>query len=146
MSLGRTLAEEMGRVTGPGTIVVEHEGATAEADVLDSDRLGSRIAEVRVRRKEGFDVTDEAARLSKRIRSLPERLLASEIDRGLGGAILRSDPDEMHGGEFFELEIRASGDSRLRRQKATPGMDRENADFTLTHGQLGRLVDELDRK
>jgi hypothetical protein len=143
MSLGRTLAEELGRATGPGTVVVEHEGRRAEADVLDSDRLGARVAEVRVKRNPGFDVAEEAERLSKRIRSLPERLVPSEVDRGLGGAILRSDPDEMHGGEFFELDVRSTGETRLGRQRAVPGSDREKLDFTLTHGQLGRLVDEL---
>jgi hypothetical protein len=146
MSLGRTLAEELGRATGPGTVVAEHEGAKAEADIVDTDRLGARITEVRVKRREGFGIAEEATRLSKRIRSLPERLIPSEVDPGLGGAILRSDPDEMNGGEFFELELGSAGDARLRRQKVTPGMDREKADFVLTHGQLGRLVDELDGK
>lgn len=143
MSLGRTLAEEVGRATGPGTVVVEHEGARAEADILDADRLGARIAEVRVNRKDGFDVADEATRLSRRVRSLPERLTPSEVDPRLGGAILRSDPEEMHGGEFFELDLRATGERRLSRHRAVPGSDREKLDFTLTHGQIGRLVDEL---
>jgi hypothetical protein len=143
MSLGDALIHELARTTSPGTVTAERDGRTAEVDVTDVDRLGVRIREVRVRTGQMTDVVEAAGRLSRQVRSLPERLTPVEADRRLGAATLRTDPDEMRDHEFFTLDLDADGNHRLRRERAMPGADRVPTDWTTTHRQLGRCVDEL---
>lgn len=143
MSLGDALDRAIDAAKGPGTVHAEADGASAEADVVDADRLGVRCSRVKVTRAAPFDVGTEAAGLPEKIRALPERLVPVEVDPALGGAILRTRPEDLEGGEFFELELRRARDLELRRLKGGPGLDRAPADFTLTRRQLGRLVDDL---
>lgn len=139
-----------------GTVSAEIDGARAEIDVTDADRLGVAVRGVKVSRGtsgEGavgggapepvVDVAAEAERLSGGLRALPERVRAVEIDPRLGGAILRSDEGEMRGREFFEVDVRASGTTSVQRLRPAEGGGRNVVDHTMTRGQLGRLVDEL---
>lgn len=125
-----------------GIVRAEEGGASAEADVVESDRLGVRLRGVRVRRAGPIDVAEEAAALPDRVRSLDERLAPLEVDPGLGGAILRTAPDEVRDGEFYELGVHADGGIDLSRQR-TAEAGREPVDWTMTRRQLGRLLGEL---
>lgn len=123
-----------------GTVRAAEGGVEVEVDVLDVDRLGVKCSRLRVHRAGPLDVAEVAEGLPDRVRALGEALVPVEVDPGLGGAVLRSEPEDH---EFYELGVQASGDLELRRWKGGPGVDREPADFTLTRKQLGRLVDEL---
>ncbi|MFZ5479735.1 MAG: hypothetical protein ACOZNI_23425 [Myxococcota bacterium] len=137
MSLGRALDG----VLAPGTARVEGDGRRAEVDVVDVDRLGVSVRGVRVRGDHAGDVARHAERLPDAVRVLPESVVPVEVDPALGGAVLRSDPEEVVDHEFFE--VRTDGREvcveRLRRGDA--GV--EHLPFTLTREQLGKLVDGL---
>lgn len=150
MSLGKAFGEALRRGTGTPTasgdgVVVEAEagGSRAEVDVVEADRIGVRVRGVRVTRPEPYDVAEEARGLPEKLRSLDEPVIPIEVDPRLGGAVLRTDPDEVREGEYYELGL----DGRrfdLTRKRAEPGKDRENIDWSMTHRQLENLLDELD--
>ena len=136
MSLGRQLDVGL----APGSIRAEKDGAIAEVEVEDVDRLGARVRSVRVTGATGVGITSHTERLPEALRALPERVVPVEVAPGLGGAVLRSAPEEMRDHEFFE--IRTDGRSvEVERRRAA---DRGAAGFTLTREQLRRLVDDLE--
>lgn len=138
--LAKALDDALDKATGAGAVQAEADGCTVDVDVVDVDRLGVRCSRLRVHRAGPLDVLDVAADLPDRVRALGDALVPVEVDPGLGGAILRTVPED---NEFYELGAHASGDLELKRWKGGPGLDREPTDFTLTRKQLGRLVDEL---
>jgi hypothetical protein len=144
LSLGRAIDEALEAKGASGTVEASADGATAEVDVVDVDRLGVRVRGIRVRRAEPFDVDEEARELPERMRSLPDRIEPVEVDRRLGGAILRSKPEEMRDREFFELGLTGPRDMDLKRLKAEPGQEREPTDWTMSRKGLGRLLDEME--
>jgi len=143
VSLGRALKEALD-ATNDGVVVVDREGARAEVDVVEVDRLATRVRAVRVHRGVEFDLVAEAPKLAGRVRSLGEDLIPVEVAPTLGGAVLRTKPEHLRDGEFYELEMTGDRDLELRRVRAEPGRDRQPLDFTLTRDQLERLVDELE--
>lgn len=126
---------------GGGTVEVDRGTHAAEIEVSDADRLGVSVRRVRVRRQEPLDVAHEALVLPERLRALPERVRAVEVDPGLGGARLRTDPDELRGDGYFEVDVEADA-TEIRRTRLGDGGEREATDFTLTREQLDRLIDE----
>lgn len=126
---------------GRGTVEVERPGASAEIDVLDVDRLGVRVRGVRVRRAEPIDVADEARALPDRMRSLPDRIAPVEVAPELGGARLRTRPDELRGREHFEVDV-APDRTDIRRTRVGDDGAREVTDWTMTREQLDKLIDE----
>lgn len=128
---------------GSGTVHVDHDGAKATVDVVDSDRIGVRVRRVHVERAHDRDPLEVAADYERGLRPLPERVEPVEVDASLGGATLRTRPDELRDGEFFEVQVRGTRDTDVQRYKAEPGQPREAVDWTLSRDQLGRLVDEL---
>ncbi|MEQ1568692.1 MAG: hypothetical protein ABMA64_23845 [Myxococcota bacterium] len=126
---------------GGGTVEVPRDGGTAEIDLLDVDRLGVRVRGVRVRRDADVDVATEAARLPDQLRSLPDRVTPVEVAPSLGGARLRTRPEELRGGEYFEVDVEPRRTS-IRRTRVTEDGTREPTDWTLTRDQLERLIDE----
>jgi hypothetical protein len=135
------LDDALDELSGPGTISVDRDGHRAEVDVVDADRLGVSIRRLRVERERPVDVVDEAHALPERLRSLPERVRAVEIDPHLGGSVLRTEPDDLRDDEFFEVQVRPDH-TEVRRTRVTDDGDRQGADFTLTRQQLDRLIDE----
>jgi hypothetical protein len=143
MTLGRALNDALdARGGAAGTVEVEAGGRKARVEVTDVDRLGVRVRGVRVEREQARDVAEEAKALPERLRSLPETLGPVEVDPRLGGATLRTLPDEMHDGEFAQADI-GPHHVELRRFKAHEA-GRDPVDLTLTRPQLRKLVDELD--
>ena len=131
---------------GSGTVAVGNGGA--EVDVTDVDRLGVSVTGVRVRRKGPVDVAREAERLAGGLRCLPERLTPTEVAPSLGGAVLRTRPDELDhrddGLEFFELNVSSGGETDLKRVRVAPDGERSSGRWTMTRDGLGRLLDDLD--
>jgi hypothetical protein len=113
--------------------------------------VGVRLKEIEIRREGGLDVVEEAERLSRAVRSLGDKLHPIEVDPGLGGAILRSRPDESRPDEsraieFFEMDCEQGGKTRLRRLRVLEEGGREAIDFSMTRDQLGRLVEEVTER
>ena len=124
-----------------GTVEVSTNDASATVDVVAVGPLGARVRRIEVRGERG-GVEQVAASLPHDLRALPEPIEAVEVDASLGGAILRTPPEAMEQGEFFEVEVR--GDSvAIDRYRRQPG-GRESIDYDLTRKQLGRLVDALE--
>jgi hypothetical protein len=137
-----TLDEELDRVpAGGGAVQVEREGTRAKVDVVEADRLGVRVRGVEVTRTRPVDVGEEARALPERLRALPERVAPVEVDPALGGARLRTRPEELRGREYFEVDVEASRTS-IRRTKVGEAGERVETDWTMTREQLDRLIDE----
>ena len=131
---GGTLSIPTGaRDAGPGT--------NAEVDVVDVDRLGVRVREVRVTRERPVDLDTEAHALPDRLRALPDRLAPVEIDPGLGGARLRTRPDDYQRREFFEVDVEPLR-TTVRRTRVEDDGTRAPTDWTMTREQLERLIEE----
>lgn len=126
--------------SGGGVVEVERPGHRARVDVVEADRLGVRIRKVDLERSAPVDVAREARELPERLRSLPDRVAPVEVAPALGGARLRTRPDELRGREYFEVDVEPLRTS-IRRTRVTDD-GREPTDFTLTREQLDRLVDE----
>lgn len=88
-----------------------------------------------------MDVVEEASRLPERLRSLPDRVAPVEVDRGLGGARLRTRPDELRGPDYFEVDVEPRRTS-IRRTRLSEDGSRQPAEWTLSREQLERLIDE----
>ena len=125
-----------------GTVEIEAEGRSAEVDVVDVDRIGVQVRGVRVRREQAYDVEAVAEKWPRELRDLPDRVEPVEVDPRLGGAILRSRPDEMRDDTFVEVEVR-DDEASVHRLKTQPGGGREKVDWALTRDQLGRMLDDL---
>jgi hypothetical protein len=126
---------------GKGTVGVHRGDTDTEVDVVDTDRLGVKVRSVRVGRERPVDVVGEARRLPDDLRSLPDRIAPVEVDPALGGAKLRTRPDELRGGEFFEVDVEPR-QTTIRRTRVGDDGGREPAEWTLTRDQLDRLIDE----
>lgn len=128
---------------GGGTVGVRRGASTAEIDVVDVDRLGVKVRGVRVERDREVDVAGEARRLPDELRALPDRVVPVEVDPALGGARLRTRPDELRRGEYFEVDVEARRTS-IRRTRVAEDGGRAPADWTMSREQLDRLIDEAD--
>lgn len=135
-----TLDDALDALDGPGIARVPREQGQAEVDVIEVDRLGVRVRSVKVEREQR-DLAEEALALPDRLRALPERVVPCEIAPTLGGATLRTDPEEMIRGRYFEVQV-TPGSSEVRRVRVEDG-ERHPDDFVLTREQLGNLVDQL---
>ncbi len=124
-----------------GTITVGKDEHRAEVDVVEVGAIGVRVKRLAVTAPR-TDLEELAKALPGRLRSLPERVKTVEVDARLGGATLRTDPEEMRDNEFFEVEVR--GDTVSVDRYKVSGGGRTPVEFDLTRRQLGRLVDELD--
>lgn len=143
MSLSDVLGDKLdlpGVKTGP--IDVEADTGRVQVDLADADRLGASIDRLRVSVPSAVPLADQATRICRQVRHLPERLVPVEVDERLGGGVLRSDPADMRGKRYFEVGLDGSS-ATVERFKASPGGGREREPFTVTREQLGRLVDDL---
>ena len=135
-----SLGEQLEQVLAPGPLVVERPEGRVEAQVLDLDRLGTRLERIKVS-GEGRPLEELARALPEALHVLPERMVAVEVDPGLGGAVFRSDPADMRRREYFEARSDGCSVELERFVGTTEG--RERRSFTLTREQLGRMVDRL---
>lgn len=126
----------------PGIVRVEQDGTRAEVDVVDVDRLGATIRGVSVHVPEPVGLSRQVERLADGLRALGDRIVPVEVAPNLGGAVLRSDPRDIVDGEFFDVRTGPSGTAVTRQHRGPDGA--EPRSFTLTRGQLRRLVDGIE--
>jgi hypothetical protein len=128
----------------PGVVRVEEDGVSLEAEVLDCERIGATVDRVRVRREQPGDVRAKARAITGRMHGLGERLVPVEVEPQLGGAVLRSDPEDMRGGRFYEIGVSDDGrQAELERYGVGAQGQRSREPFTLTRRNLGEVVDGL---
>ena len=78
------------------------------------------------------------------VRGLGERMRAVEVVPDLGGAVLRSDPEDMVEGRYWELGVGEDGrTAELERWKVGEQGQRSREPYTVTRGDLGKIVDGL---
>lgn len=148
MSLSKALddaldeARDSGQTSG--TVHADAGERRAEVELVDVDRLGVRVRKIRVQRDTPYDVERVAEAWPRELRDLPDRIHPVEVDPRLGGATLRSRPDEMRGDSFIDIEVRG-GSAEVRRRVRHRGEAREEGELTFTREQLGRVVDDLAR-
>jgi len=145
MSLADALRDKL-QLPGvkPGPVEVETEGGFAQVDLVEGDGIGVRVNRVRVNVSGGASVDDRARRICERVRCLGDRLVPVEVEPRLQGGILRSDPSDMRGREYFEVGLDGSG-ATVERYRADPDCGRDRHPFTLTHDQLDELVDDIHK-
>lgn len=136
------LDDALDQHSGDGSLELESDGNEASVDIVETGKLGVRLRGLKVRRAEGRPIEQTVEELESGLRALPERVVRSEVDPRLGGAVLRTDPSDIDDGEFTQVDVRGEHDVELRRYKRTPD-GHEGTDFTVTRKQLGRLLDEL---
>ena len=139
MSLREALEDQLRE---PGRGQAEQEGISIEVDLVDCDRLGAVVEGIRVRGA-AADVVERAEAISREVRPGGDHLLPVEVDRGLGGAILRSAPEDVHRG-FYELRVSPEG-VELSGHKLTSEGQRIRVPYTWTRDQLGSVIDQLER-
>jgi len=149
VSLGKALNDALDDAEAPPagdvrTIEARDGERAAQVDVHEVDRLGVRVRRIRVEREDPYDVERVAERWPRELRDLPDRVEPVEVDPRLGGATLRSRPDELRDDRFIDIEVRGRS-AEVHRHTRNRGGDRESADLTLTREQLGRMVDDLVR-
>jgi hypothetical protein len=126
----------------PSTVTGEVGGLSTEISVRDTDRLGVVVDHIEVKGVAGaLDVRSE--RIAASLRPVGERLIPVEVDPKLGGAILRTHPEDMRGGRFFQVDI-GSDRAKLTRHHVDQAGARQAQQFGLTRDQLGELLDELE--
>ena len=109
---------------------------------MDVDRLGATLRGVNIRVPDPADLTRQVERLPDGMRALTDRIVPVEVAPGLGGAVLRSDPRDIVEGEFFDIRTGRGGTEVTRQHRGPNGA--EPRSFTLTRGQLRRLVDGIE--
>jgi len=128
----------------PGRIEIEADGVSLEADVVDCERIGATVDRLRLRREEPGDVHAQAGAIAGRMHGLGERVHPVEVEPSLGGAVLRTTPDDMVDGRFYEISVGDDGrQADLERWKIGEQGQREREPFTVTRDKLGRVVDGL---
>lgn len=132
----------------PGHIQVEAGELEAEVEVVDCDRLGTVIDHIRVRGRKA-DVGQRAGRIAQHLRPGGDHLVPVEVDRTLGGAVLRSQPRDVgdaRAGDsgFYQVDIDEES-AIVRGHQVSPDGVRTPTPFTWTRDQLGRALDQLER-
>lgn len=123
-----------------GTVSAGAGDITVEVDVVDIDRIGIVIDRVSVRGGSG-SLEERAQRVTERVKPDGQPLRPVEIDPRLGGGQLRSPVDSKR--RYFEANVTESA-IEIRRQQVTEDNDRTPADLTITRGQLGELIEQLE--
>lgn len=124
-----------------GEIAVAGDGWSARIDASKVGPIGVVVDRLRVEGQPG-DIERRAQAIAKDLRPQGERLDAVEVAPGLGGAILRTRPEDLRGGRFFEVDLDQDG-AGLSRQRCKAEGGRQAEPFSLTREELGRVVDTL---
>jgi hypothetical protein len=140
--LSEAFNEALDPSTDPIEVTVTSGGSSATVDVIESDRLGVRVRSIQVHCAHPRTPEQAAVELPDALRDLPTRLVPTEVDATLGGITLRTSPDDMPHGDFFQVDVRGDHTTIERLQPNQRG-DRTNLDWTMTRDQLGRVLDKL---
>ena len=131
-----SLTDEVDKISSPGRHTAAAGGVSAEIDVIDADRIGVVIERVRARGRRG-DVVERAAAFAERLRPGGQPLTPIEVDATLGGATLRSPPDDRR--RYYEAGVTEDAIELTRQQVGSDG-SRQPIDFALTREQLGDMI------
>lgn len=148
-TLGKKLIDALKNSTGSGKrdIEVDHAGASARARVRGSGPYGSSIDGLTVAIPDGegeADIERQADDLVDRLSYLPERIKKHEIAPGLGGGVLRSEPEDMREREYQEIKLNGGREADIRRYKYnSKKRERHEIPQNYAHETLGRLTDDL---
>lgn len=126
---------------GPGPVELEVRGVPVELEVRRSGPVGVELDVLRLR-PAPRDIVERSQQVCTDFRPRGERLVPVEVDPGLGGAVLRSRPEDIRRGRFFEVQVEP-GSIEVRRWQRRPGGGREPAPIPLSHEELGEWLDEL---
>ncbi len=142
MSASGEFDEALDALDGAGTATISGEGGGAEIDCAEVGPIGVRVNRLRVSRDGNVDIGKEASSLPRRLRTLGERVKAVEVDSTLGGATLRTDPDDITDSEYYEVEVRPRH-TDLRRVRIDGSGERQSTSFPVTRRQLKKIIDEV---
>lgn len=126
---------------GDGRAELHGPGWTAQLDHGEAGPVGVVVERLRVEGRVG-DLVDRAQVLADTLRPAGERLQPVEVDPALGGAVLRTRPDDMRGGRFFQLEVDRGG-AELTRQRRRAEGGRVEEPFPMTREELSRVLEAL---
>lgn len=141
MTAPDTIDQALDRVRAGGMAQIDQGSTQAEVEVIEADRIGIKVRRVRVERDRDYEVHGIAERWPRTVRSLPDRLHPVEVEPRLGGATLRSDPEDQVDDTFMEVEVRGSA-AEVTRHRRLPG-GREQTEWSMTREQLRGLLDAL---
>ncbi len=140
------LAREAGEADPgpPGTVTVELGGTTLEAEVTDCERIGATVGRLRVRGEQPGDLQKQADAMVGGLHGLGERVRPVEVEPTLGGSVLRTEPEDMVDGRYWEVNVGDDGrQADLERWRVGEHGQRSREPFTVTRGSLGKIVDGL---
>jgi hypothetical protein len=143
VSIADAIDRAMDGLRDGGTAEVEEGGIRAEVEVVEADRIGARVRRIRVERQVPYALGPVADHWPKQLKDLPDRVIPIEVDPGLGGATLRTDPDDRSDDRFIEVHVRGAT-TDIRRHRVVDG-NREPADWAMTREGLRRILDTLSQ-
>lgn len=131
------------------TAEVDHGDVKVRVEAGDFDRLGIRIHELSVEGEAPAGPLEDVLRsqvdaLAGADSPTLGALAPQEIDGRLGAGILRTRPDDMHRGYFFEATLEGGRKASVRRQRRDPDThERQATTFTTDDEAFGEVVDTL---
>lgn len=138
---GQRLDEALDARLGNDAVQVAGDGWQAEVHADQVGPVGVVVDRLRVSGAPG-DLGERAEELVRRLRPGGERLRTVELAPELGGAVLRSEPEDMRDGRFYEVELGPS-EVELSRHRVRPEGGRVREPFAVTREELGRIVDVM---
>jgi len=120
---------------------VQGDGWRARIHTRQVGPIGVVVDRLRVQGSKG-DIAGRAEALADGLHPLGEPLDAVEVAPELGGAVLRTAPDRMRGGRFFEVDV-GEDSVDVRRLRRKPEGGRVEEGFAVTRDELGRIVDDI---
>jgi hypothetical protein len=138
-SIGRVAQRQL---CGPGKLDVEHRDGTVQVDAVQVGPIGVVVDRIAVKPVNVAPIGARSRRLAQSLRPGGDRLVEVEVDEELGGATLRSHPEDMQGGRFFQVEIDADG-AQVTRHKVGADGGRAREPFPLTRDELARTIDQM---
>lgn len=131
------------RAVAGGRAEIEGEGCVAEVQTGTVGPVGVEVKRLRIEGAVG-SVEERSRAVAATFRPKGERLQEVEVDPRLGGAVLRTRPEDMRRGRFFEVEVDARGVEVKRLRRRDEG-GRAQEPYPLTREELGEWIEDLGR-
>lgn len=119
---------------------VEGHGFHAEIDARQVEAIGVVVDRLRVVGAP-VDLARSVEAVARELRPQGERLVPVEVAPDLGGAVLRTRPEDIRRGRFYQVELDPTGATLERFRRTPEGRQREP--FALTRDELERVVEDL---
>lgn len=139
-----TLVDDLRRAldaSGPGPVELDVHGVPVELEVRRHGPVGVELDGLRLR-PPARDLEQRSRELCAGFRPRGERLLPIELDPALGGAVLRTRPEDIRRGRYFEVNVETEA-VEVRRWRRRPEGGREAQPIPLSHEELGDWLEEL---